>query len=300
MCIICYQPPKHRIFKRTLQKCWNGNPDMAGFMYPYKGKVRIRKGFRTFNQFWKEYSRHRSDYMTEATPVVYHFRIATHGAVNKENCHPHRIRADVALAHNGIIQGFGHTKLSDTVDYIERSLKPWFDADCCVNKGILQEIELDIGSYNKFVIMRGDGVVTFCNEKQGIWDCGCWFSNAGYNNTFAYNSYWRDTANNNFGWRAGKMWDYKEKRWVWDKSSKTEIYYKGKTYVESGNGGYRLVHDDPNLPAQRKALGLAYSCDKCGAWLVTEAERASKVCDACARGIYGDIDWEFNKSSYDY
>lgn len=119
MCVIVYKPinksiPTHEL----LEKCFNTNPDGAGYMIPLNNSVEIRKGFMTFEDFIEDFEDFvaKNKINTYQTPIVFHFRITTQGGVQKELCHPYPVcrdyeemrmlanTCDIALAHNGIIQ----------------------------------------------------------------------------------------------------------------------------------------------------------------------------------------------------
>ena len=149
MCVvICKQKEQAKPSKDFLQKAWDHNPDGAGYMYIEKNRVVIRKGFMTFDSFWE-----KAKDLPEDSAIVYHFRIATHGARDYKGTHPFPItadekmlqhpwvRADIGIAHNGIIslcsnysEEANPNNLSDTQlyirDYLSRINKlnrKWYD-----------------------------------------------------------------------------------------------------------------------------------------------------------------------------
>ena len=73
MCIAIYKPEGHLIPQETLERCFNANPDGAGYMFHKNDKLYIKKGFFTFKEFWSSYKRDKSK------QTVIHFRIKTHG-----------------------------------------------------------------------------------------------------------------------------------------------------------------------------------------------------------------------------
>jgi predicted glutamine amidotransferase len=139
MCVIIIKeagqplPPR-----KTLQDAWRVNPDGAGYMYPLDGEVVIRKGFMSFEQLYSSLRQTFAQYGLDTVPVVIHFRIATHGSVNRANTHPFPVCSDpvrlsarktyahIGLAHNGTIDGFGDRALgqSDTMDFTKAVVWP--------------------------------------------------------------------------------------------------------------------------------------------------------------------------------
>jgi hypothetical protein len=118
MCVIIYKPKGAEMpSKQDLEKCFNHNPDGAGYMLPINKKVIIHKGFMTFNDFKTDLVATVKKYNIDVvnTPFVIHFRITTQGGVQQALCHPYPIcdnyeqmrqltsKCDIALAHNGII-----------------------------------------------------------------------------------------------------------------------------------------------------------------------------------------------------
>lgn len=176
MCIIAYVPKGEDITRGTLQNCYWGNKDGAGFMYAKDGKITIRKGYFSFNSFYKDFKRARKI----DVDIVTHFRIATHGSITKGNCHPYLVDKSLAFAHNGIIPIDVPEKedVSDTAIFnrnVLRNLPRGF----LMNKGIMELIREYI-SYSKLCFLDNTGNVTIVNENDGVWDEGCWFSNTSY------------------------------------------------------------------------------------------------------------------------
>ena len=133
MCVIIIKEGSQaKPSREFLQKAWKHNPDGAGFMYPNNGNVIISKGYMDFEKFWKAVKN-----LPEDRAIVYHFRIATHGARNEKGTHPFPITnndallqkkhviTNIGVAHNGIISMCGSYpvdrnpyNLSDTQLYI--------------------------------------------------------------------------------------------------------------------------------------------------------------------------------------
>ena len=162
MCIVIYQPKGKQVQKAILQKAFENNPDGAGFMVQKdKEAPYMMKGFFDFDKFYKSYLPFsKGDYN-----VAIHFRIATHGTVNKDNCHPFKISSDIAdtvlfngradslIMHNGIISSImtpRNLSYSDTMNFIAKIL--------CWMKDLkskdLTEVLENLESYSKFCIMR--------------------------------------------------------------------------------------------------------------------------------------------------
>lgn len=185
--------------KDTLKNCFENNPDGAGYMFPTKKGVCIKKGFMDFESF---YNSLMSDYNVtgEECPYVMHFRIGTQGGNIPANTHPFPISqniddlrqlnfySDVALAHNGIISLTTNYSInsttSDTMDFITQYLcliineSKWYKEKYQDKAKLL--IERLIGGSNKLAIMSKDGhtelIGNFIYEKTD----NCYYSNSSY------------------------------------------------------------------------------------------------------------------------
>lgn len=194
MCIIVYKPTTAKMpNKKTLIKCWNNNKDGAGYMFPSKGSVIIKKGFMKFNDFYNNLKSDLKRY-GEFTPFVLHFRIQTQGGVNPQYTHPFplssdmdnlkklRVKTDIGIAHNGIIDltssRYNYTvTYSDTMKFITDYLSLIIhDKYYYKDKDKLTLIERLIES--KMAIMDGDGHTELIGEF--IEDNGVYYSNDYY------------------------------------------------------------------------------------------------------------------------
>ena len=194
MCIIVYKPTTAKMpNKKTLIKCWNNNKDGAGYMFPSKGNVIIKKGFMKWNDFYTSLKSDMKRY-GEFTPFVLHFRIQTQGGVNPQCTHPFPLSDDmnelmklrnktpIGIAHNGIIDltssGYRtQVTYSDTMKFITDYLSLIIhDKSYYKDKDKLLLIERLIDS--KMAIMDGDGHTELIGDF--IEDNGCYFSNSYY------------------------------------------------------------------------------------------------------------------------
>ncbi len=247
MCIIVYLPAGAGMDRKTLQTCWDANPDGAGYMFARDGKLIIRKGFMDFEKFWRSFD--KADRTAGAkTNFVLHFRIASHGKVNLENCHPHRIRKSLAVAHNGIIDCVGakaNGKDSDTVLYVRKILRKLPDG-FLRSKGIRNLIHLTI-DWSKLAFMDATGRVTLIGEETGVWDDGAWFSNDSY-----------------LVRKVARIWD------VWSAKDYTEALEA----VRKGEEVACSHCSEPLMWTDEYERGLCWDCwaDACEAEMVTQDE----------------------------
>ena len=190
MCVIVVQKNKFPGWD-VLKNCWEHNPDGAGYMYRKNDSIVISKGYNNFEDF-KRSVESIKDYKN--VPIVYHFRIATHGTVVPENTHPFPLTNKVknlkaldltcpcGIAHNGIINGNMYDNqerlrynLSDTGQFI-REITNMATKDGYISKNsILTQLRVE----NK---LSGSRFVMF--DKKDLYMIGkfyeidgCWYSN---------------------------------------------------------------------------------------------------------------------------
>lgn len=191
MCIIVLKPKGKGInitFENHLYNCFINNPDGAGYMYNDGKKVHVRKGFMTWKAFEDELVNVKR--FAKETDIVFHFRYATHGSIEKGNTHPFPITSetgmlwkselmcDAAIAHNGVISdcdGGKKSKMSDTQIFV-RDYLSHIPTEIILSKGVMKLIEM--ATTSKFAIMTPTEVKLlggFVKEKNG-----CSYSNRDY------------------------------------------------------------------------------------------------------------------------
>jgi glutamine amidotransferase len=199
MCLALYKPAKAKLNQDEMRTAFKANPDGAGFAYydPALKRVVIQRGYFSFDELWADLV----PIMDDNCPLILHFRWATHGDVNVENCHPFML-SDGALIHNGIITGMGTSTYkskyytppvgqcetecsddrSDTREFVEDYLCDMGMPDLRAAKKL---IEHTIG-YSKLVTIHNDGSVIIFNEDMGHWRNGVWYSNDSYKKAKAH------------------------------------------------------------------------------------------------------------------
>lgn len=187
MCIIAVIPKGHQLPNdTTISTMWKNNPDGAGIMYAHGGKVYIRKGFMHLEKFKKALKT-----IPDGAATVLHFRIATHGGISPEMCHPFPLSGNekhmtavnftttIGIAHNGIINIKTRKGMSDTAEYILSQLAPlsmacphWY-----TDVNALRMVENAIQSRMAVLDATGE-IVTIGNGWQE--EDGILFSNSSY------------------------------------------------------------------------------------------------------------------------
>ncbi len=169
MCVAIYKPENVKTPNlETLEKCWNANPDGAGFAMisdNSKYAISIHKGFMDWEDFVKAYYQYKlADYQGR---LLIHFRVATHGGVSKGNTHPFPLTSDIkllksqntlcnfALIHNGMLPITPSQKnISDTMELCKKLANGKFYNSIPQIADLLNDL---IGS-NKIAIMTKDDV----------------------------------------------------------------------------------------------------------------------------------------------
>lgn len=158
MCVIVYKPKNIAISLKTINLMWDSNPDGAGIaVVDAKDGTHVYKGYRDAE------SLHADVRTLQAHNVVLHFRWATHGLINTENCHPFVLSKDIAesnmeafttnkpvLFHNGVISGYGDELISDTADFTTSVLSRLTDT-----KEVIRLLQT---TYSKYILVHKNKV----------------------------------------------------------------------------------------------------------------------------------------------
>lgn len=173
MCIAIVTKPGARITRTQAANSWSNNDDGAGFAYVADGKVEVRRGFMTFDEFWAAYDAAAQEF-GETSHFLVHFRIGTSGGNTPENTHPFTCQ-NFALIHNGVF--FSPPYSSERSDTRILAEDPRFSA--LTKEQVVAGLQ-KLSSYivgNKVAFLFPDNTVAIANEKSGDWVDNCWFSN---------------------------------------------------------------------------------------------------------------------------
>ena len=221
MCIIIAKYKNNNTIptKEQLKNCFEYNHDGAGFMYVYKNKVIIDKGFMEYNDFIKHYETLCKKFNNfKNKSLVIHCRIGTSSSNSKENTHPYPITSNIdelhntftccnlGLAHNGIIHEYTPTdrnaKTNDTQEFVLKYIYNLYNnySNFYKNKYILDGIQKITNS--KFALLNNKDelylIGDFVKEK------GLYFSNTTYKTYtpttkyYDYSNYWDKYLDDDF------------------------------------------------------------------------------------------------------
>lgn len=201
MCIIVSKEKYKEIpKKKILKNCFENNPDGAGFMYTYNGKVIVEKGFFTFEEFYKRLMEVNKIVNLKNKSLVMHFRIGTSGGYSEGVCHPFPISnkigdiesietiCDLAMVHNGIIPNFVYGKFSDTQNFVKDFVYPLskINRKFLKNKNALNLLYKQCGETKLCFLDKNDKITYVGNF---ITYKGIKYSNATYKNNDYYYYY---------------------------------------------------------------------------------------------------------------
>ena len=190
MCIAITKPAGVKPDYKAYKNGYNRNPDGWGFAVPdrHSKSVIIRKNTTGFKDFWRQFKPFKD------RPALVHFRIKTHGVIEKRNCHPFRVGSDLAMIHNGQldIECNEMKDKSDTWHFVKQVLRPMY-ADSPIfpwNAGC-QFIAEQYIDYNKCAFLHADGDFAWWNKEAGyeVKD-GHWYSNKTYEEPLKWPKSW--------------------------------------------------------------------------------------------------------------
>jgi predicted glutamine amidotransferase len=203
MCLLVFAHKGATPSLDSLETASIANPDGFGWAINIGDRI-VRGRGMNFDKVVTAYHQ-----QLELTPgeSMFHLRWATHGTVNKKNCHPFYVGHDdrTVLGHNGIIpieQPKGD-KRSDTRFYAEVVLPKLGGAGVLDDPEAFQFVEKQIGA-SKLVILTNDPRAKqsfyIANEQMGHWDSGgVWWSNDSYKpRTYTY----KPTTNYSWSWES--------------------------------------------------------------------------------------------------
>lgn len=192
MCIIAIKKANQPLpDSKIMERMFLNNSDGAGFCYCQNGEVKIQKGYMTYETFTEALNKVSEKIDTYSTPMMFHFRIATHGGVNPSLCHPFptskyisdlkclTVPTKLGIVHNGIIDIKTQKDVSDTMTYIaERLAKRYkWDKEFYKSRKQRKVIQNEIGNSRMAFLDNKGGIYTVGDF---IEDDGILYSNSSY------------------------------------------------------------------------------------------------------------------------
>ena len=161
MCVAVIKPVGAELpTKKELQNCYNNNPHGAGYMYIDGDQLRIKNGFMDFVEFYESFV---TENFSKNDLVFIHFRVATHGLVDKGNTHPFPITKSTTLMRTTDCKFDGFGMIHNGVFHYEQSVFKYFDPDGIISDTMLFGKLIDY-AYNHDLEDKNDFVASFINE----------------------------------------------------------------------------------------------------------------------------------------
>lgn len=299
MCIIAIKKAGVAIPGEELfEQMFSNNPDGAGMMWVENGSVRIAKGYMTFGAFKDALDKVAARLNLVGIPMVFHFRITTHGSTKPDNCHPFPISenacmlqklqctTNVGVAHNGMITNIAASKngLSDTMEFVLSYLSKMKQiSGKFYQHPAFKEIIGNIIGSDKMVFLDKNGVIEtvgdFVTETDGML----------YSNTSYMQSRW---ASYSWGWDDRKVCDVADLNGyvrVGDALDGTIIDDYGMFYIDAKNTLYFYDVELDVIVPLTKDSAEAYGADgqplqykKAYAIIMPYDDFAGVSCGTCA------------------
>lgn len=178
MCLAAFAPAGVTIRRSHLVEAGDNNPHGCGYAFARNGHLVIRK-FEDVRELIPAYEHDAARY-SEGSAFLVHFRIMTHGAINKRNTHPHTMRDGGALIHNGMIDIPELPAGESDSRYFAREIIGALPSNWMYDPILVNMVERYIGDYNKVAMLWPDGSSLILNERAGHWQDGVWYSNKSY------------------------------------------------------------------------------------------------------------------------
>lgn len=284
MCIAILNNATKPLTKKTLKNCWNANNDGAGMLYVEDGELKSFKEMYNFKVLMREYRR-VIDFVRPKF-VVLHFRIATHGGVNIENCHPFMVTEELGFVHNGVISNcstFNEPKKSDTNIFNERILKA-LNRDF-IYSPVGKELLAEYIGFSKLVFIDKQEIPLIIGESKGHWEDDNWFSNYSYRSTtpktYSYsNEFWEDRVDSyKTENKANPACAYNQSRTEPDFYERHKWDYKTQQFILKD----KYLLEDKKKEEKEVDEEEVKTCENCTADLIHEYEVKVNLCNHCIK-----------------
>jgi hypothetical protein len=272
MCLLHTSHPDTVLTRADIVDYYSHNSDGVGVMYSEMGEdgrkhLVVKKALpKTPEEAWQFYLNN-----IKGREALVHWRWATHGHVNLDNCHPYPIVPDTEerplyMMHNGILQ-IGNAEdpaKSDTWHFIREYLGPLFDplrggdVSLAFREPFIKMLTKFAGYSNKLAFMDNEGNIAL-TDREG------WHEENGilYSNTYAWSPK---------GFRKGYYsgeWD--DERWNNHRYNQPTTATKGVSTYPKPDALGNVVQIGAKNSVVKSTGGVVYS----PATAMTKAEKAT-------------------------
>jgi hypothetical protein len=146
------------------------NSDGAGIAWVQDNVLHIQKGYFRWKPLWKKLKE------LESFPVMLHCRLATHGSVKAENCHPFLLSNRMAMAHNGMLDIKPLAPDMTDSETFGKLILEKFTPEEMKQERVHNLLSMAV-SPGKIALLDRSGEFIFLNRHLGVEFDGIWFSN---------------------------------------------------------------------------------------------------------------------------
>lgn len=212
MCLLVYMNPKSTVERSALDVAAVNNPDGFGWAIQTREEIFVGHSMKyeeAADSFYEKRAEHPEG------RALFHLRIATHGTVTIDNCHPFWVGPDkqTIMAHNGILPIASSNGRCDSKVFAEDWLHQLGLPEMLDDDAAFADLE-NFCRGSKLVILSNDERLKYwsyiVNEGDGDWlkdkegnETGVWMSN----DSWTYVWQWSGQSYHGWGWNDADGWD---------------------------------------------------------------------------------------------
>lgn len=246
MCLLVYCPKGKKVKKEWLEEGFKSNPHGAGMAWNAAGTGRVWyvKELMSFEGFEKA-----MEGITDESPMLIHFRVASVGKRIPENTHPFTLgTSGWVMAHNGTISGMEvQGDESDTSAFARDIMTPLMENNPqqIFDKDTQKTLEDRIGG-SKVLLFGPSGNAVILNQSLGHWRDEIWFSNSSYVPVVYHSRSYPSGQGNHYGWSGEEWAQYFKERDKRKGVGVSELNRSTSNYQYTKNGNWFRVHTTLN------------------------------------------------------
>lgn len=244
MCVILIIPENTALpSDAVLSQCWDSNSDGGGIMFVSDQQIQVIQSLEK-EPFLQMLKNVHFAYNSQS-PICVHFRWATHGLKDLDNCHPFLFHGNtVAMMHNGILFDAGKESLESDSKIFANMLDemPWD----FLNNPTIKLLITNYAAGDKLVFLHWNKAITIINEEKGTIVDGVWFSNMN----------WVEKPKKEKS-TVIQLTDYTNYKGRWrEKTPSCEWCCAGDTFL------YPVIWSAPEFPSDKCTIWMCPDCIK--------------------------------------